>query len=201
MSLKESATQKVRIGDSHLDIVTYTTKYKNFGIEKMIINYLNEIPPEDLKGLGKINIYHDTPDYFTRKISGGYYSKEQKVIAEIDIYLYRALPYILINEPFASLRNKIFFIMFGELFIASTLFHELGHHKYTDVIHKQYRDDEASEKDAEDYATKLLWKVFPFRYRYYSFFNELYRFLYKKRIKKTEKIRMKENNSMMPPAD
>jgi hypothetical protein len=203
MISKESATQKVRIGDSYIDIVTYTPKYKNCGIEKMIVKYLHKIPKEDIKGLGKINVFHSTPDNFPRKISGKFYSKKwrRKGVAEINIYLYQTLAYMLIDEPFAWFRNKIFLIMFGKLFLANILFHEIGHHKYTDVSPKKYMNKEDEEKDAVDYATKLLWKAFPLRYRYYDFFNKLYRFLYKKRIKKAEKISMKETNSTMPPAN
>jgi hypothetical protein len=195
MILKESATQRVRTGASNIDIATYTQKYKDYGIEKMIIKYLYKIPLEDLKGLGKINIYHDTPDYFPRKISGGYYSKEQKGVAEINIYLYHALAYMLVEGPYTWLRNKIFLMSFGKLFIASTLFHEIGHHKYTDVFPKKYKDKEEYEKDAVDYANKLLWEVFPFRFRHYHFFNNIYKILYKERIKKAEKIGMNEVNS------
>ncbi|GBE38172.1 TPR repeat-containing protein YrrB [bacterium BMS3Bbin08] len=191
--MKKPLTKTFKMEQAEIEIVTHTQKYKPYEIEKNIIEYLYKVPKRDLKGISKINIYDDCPDYFPENIAGSYYPRELKGKAEIDIYLYHALPYMLVDELLARFRNKLFLLLFGKVFIAYHLFHEIGYHKYTEIFPKLYKhkDKEESDKDAVDYSNKLLGNVFPFRMRYYNFFNILYKFLYRERIKKAEKIRSK----------
>lgn len=178
--------------DFDFEINDNAVMYKQYDIKKYVIKYLKAVPKEDLHGIARINIYDDSPSHFPKDKSGGYYpAGSLGQSAEIDLFLDQILGCML-NETrekafLSMLSNELFLLLAGKLFLANTLFHEIGHHKYAIISPKQYKTQEEIEEDAKTYATQLLWKIYPVRYRYYNAMNKLYKFLYKKRIEKYEK--------------
>ena len=199
MSLRENDdmvnTHKIKIGEQEIEINDHTKEYKKYDVLKYILKYLYYVPIEDLKFIGKINIYDDSPSYFPKDRSGGLYPLGYiSEYAELDLYLNHILAYMphISKDSFTSkIKDKFYLMTSGKLFIASTLFHEIGHHKYDVVSPKEYRTIEEQEKDATDYENELLWKAHPFIYRNYNIFNRLYKYLHRRRLKKAQQIQTK----------
>jgi|SRR5208283_2635915 len=171
-----------------------TSEHNKYHVSKYIFKYLKVVPEEDLRGIENINIYDDTPSHFPKHMSGGYYSPNTVSRgAEIDLFLNHMLGYMTQvaekNTLLNRLSNKIFLMLFGKLFIANTLFHEIGHHKYNVISPKAYKTEADAEKDAKNYADNLLEKIYPLLPRHYTILNKLYKDLCRKRIERYEAIK------------
>jgi hypothetical protein len=182
---------RVKINNIAIEIADYTVQYGQYNVHKLIVKCLFAIPESALQGIGTINIYDNTPSHIPQDKSGGYYPPNTiNKSAVIDIYLNQTLghmPYISNKDNyFAKIKNWIFFILFGKLFIESTLFHEIGHHQYDVISPKVYKTEEEAEEDVKKYADELYGKRHPFLIRDYDIWNNLYHYLYKNRIEKAE---------------
>jgi len=133
-----------RKGCLGIELNNRTDHYKNYNIEKCLVNIIRKIPREDLIGLDKINIYDDC---FPKAQTGLYYPPN--IISkgsQIDIYLNPSLGYMAsIGNKIgflSKISDKIFLISFGKLFLAEALLHEVGHHKHIAILKKQYKSSE-----------------------------------------------------------
>jgi tetratricopeptide (TPR) repeat protein len=173
-----------------IELNNCTDHYKNYNIEKYLVNIIRKIQREDLVGLDKINIYDDC---FPKEQTGLYYPPE--IIskgAQIDIYLDPSLGYM------ASIRDKkglggklgekLFIILFAKFFLAGTLLHEVGHHKYIAILKKQYETSAEQEQDANNYFNINYPKLYPSIPQYYNIINGLYRLLFKTRIEESNRF-------------
>ena len=176
------------MGLGSFGLAYYGQKFQYKQIEKWIAKYVSEVPEEDWTGIDRVYVYDEAPADGRQDVSGGYYPPGQVADgAGIAIYLSQTLGYIFSfhrkSRSLIELRNRIFLITFGKLFIEHTLFHEVGHHKY--------RLQPDNEKEAGNYAHELFVKVHPFIHRYYRFMNGIYRFLYVDRRRHDDEIRSK----------
>ena len=147
------------MGLESFGLAYYGQKFQYKQIEKWIAKYVSEVPEEDWAGIDKVYVYDKAPANGRQDVSGGYYPPGQVGDgAEIAIYLNQTLGYMfsftIENRFLIELRNRIFLIGFGKLFIEHTLFHEVGHHKY--------RSQPDNEQDAANYGDELFVKVHPF---------------------------------------
>jgi len=178
-----------RVKNSNTELRNYSKDYKNYNLERSINKSLNVVPAEDLVGIDKINIYDSA---LQSEQSGKYHPPNLTGKgAEIDLYLHQTLGYMTLiqrrNNIFDKIRNEIFLISFGRLFIAGTLFHEIGHHKYATIVSKHYSASVEQEEGANNYANTLLLKNFPI-IKYYGLVNALYNLLFWRRIRKSNKF-------------
>lgn len=185
---------RVKIGDIVIEIADYTNQYGQYNVHKLIVKCLFSIPENDLQGIGTINIYDNAPNHIPQDKSGGYYPPNAiNKSAAIDIYLNQTLgymPYISNRDNyFTKIKNWMFFLLFGKLFIENTLLHEVGHHQYNVIFPKVHKTEEEAEGDVKKYADELYRKRHPFMIRCYDFWNNLYHYFYKNRIEKAEKTR------------
>jgi hypothetical protein len=138
-------------------------KIKNTLNNKLFFYYMNRIinklmkfiPQSHLVGLDRIIIY----DTFSGKdkINAAYYlSRDSNSHASIEISfysVYHGRPMILLFLPFI-----------GKFLLASTLYHEIGHHHHHSLQHGVKRDK--SEDYAEKYKKEILreafwgWRIF-----------------------------------------
>jgi len=175
-----------------IELNNYSNNYKNYNIEKYIVNIIGKLPEEDLTGLDKINIYDDS---YPKTRTGLYYPPS--IIskgAQIDIYLEQSLGYMnLIRSKIGLLNqisNKIFLIFFGRLFLAENLLHEIGHHKHIAILNKQYETSEAQEEDADSYSMAYYRELHPLISKYYIYriLNRFYHLLFKRRIERSNRL-------------
>lgn len=179
----------IKTEDVDIIINDFTIEYKKYKIYKLVTKYLRLVPSEDLKGIKLINIYDDKPVHFPKHFAGGYYRGGLlSKYAEIDIFLNQTLRYMIQTSKknlFSKLRNRFFLKLFGRLFVAHVLFHEIGHHKFcekTEVLEKE-------EKTATDYADELIAKAHPFIYSNYYFFDRIHKYIFQKGIHRAEQQR------------
>jgi hypothetical protein len=106
----------------------------------------------------------------------------------IEIYLYECLgdmPKIAVEHRILGvLRNKIFLFLFGKIFLAGDLFHEVGHLRQSSILWEASDSNDKSEEDAFKYENMLLGVAFPFFQHHYSTVNAIYKWLYRARIRK-----------------
>lgn len=172
-----------------ININDATVKCRTYNPSIYISKYILYVPKNDLVGIENINLYDFSPEHFPRGKSGGYYPpRSHGDLAEIDIYVDSVLGNITSfphrYKVLSKLNNHIFVYLFGQLFLADCLFHEIGHHKFTSeasIINAS--DIEASEKYAQNYANCILRSVYPSLPIFYSAFNWFYKTLYKSRIR------------------
>jgi hypothetical protein len=168
----------------------HTTLYKPYGISKRLSTLMDIIPNEDLQGLSAIHIYDDS---FPKEITGKYYpAGVRDQFAEIEIYINQTLGHlVLISDEkcrFHTVRNRVFLSTFGMMFLAESLFHEIGHHKFMGVDLKEYKTSTDQETDAKNYADQLVRKAFPYLLLYYPFTNMIYHLLFRRLIKKVTNL-------------
>lgn len=128
----------------------------NFDFEKNINLLLKFVPESHLTKLDKIKIVNCEG----RKIRkyGGYYSGESEGCSPVIV--------ICANHIFQGCPKIFFYIpFFPRLFLASNLYHEIGHH-YQRLQHGIKKED--WEKDAENY-TKTMEKIVFRHYRWILF--------------------------------
>jgi len=176
------------MGLGSFGLAYYGQKFQYKQIEKWIAKYVSEVPEEDWTGIDTVYVYDEAPAHDRQDVSGGYWPPGQVGNgAGIAVYLNQTLGYMFSfpgkSSLLMELRNRIFLITFGKLFVEHTLFHEVGHHKYG------VQPD--NEKDADNYANELFVKVHPFIHRYYRFVNGIYRFLYRDRRGHDDETRSK----------
>jgi hypothetical protein len=190
-------TFKIKVGDSLIELLDYTHEYKKYNVVSLIVKYIQTVPEEDLKGLSVISIFDRTPRHFPQHKAGGYSPLGNRG-ATIDIFLSDALGHMTYpaerQDILSVIKNKLFLILFGKFFIIETLFHEIAHHKYTIISPREYKTAEATEEDAKKYTNDLLGSTFPFLGHYYDLLNRAYKYLYRQRIERSDKI-----SSDIPP--
>ncbi len=123
--------------------------------------------------------------------SGGYFTAEDNALeGVVHIYIDNSLLFITTFQHkysrLGQVCDKVFVLLFGRIFIANCLFHEIGHHKFMTVNKTSGGVD--GENYARDYAYRLLNKHI---YLAHSFkvLDWVYRALYKKRIDHAMKCR------------
>ncbi len=137
-------------------IITETAQceLKRFGfdIRKSIKRILRYIPLEDLRGISHIlvnDVMTVRPEKH-KKLMAAYFKEQNKKKAHIELYLKGLFGHI--SDP-ANLRKLLPIQEYG---LASTLFHEVGHH--VREIRTHSIRNRLNEKFAERYAWELLSK-------------------------------------------
>lgn len=185
----------------NIKVIDSTEIYSTYGLKRYVLRYLGALPEEDLFGIDKAIIYDDSPPELGFVISGGYSGMKPDGSAEIYLYVGPMLGFMIEttnhDELFPRVMNRVFLVLFGRMFVADAVFHEVGHYRY-EVSRPEgetsTRHDE--EHAAGEYAIAMLARTFPVNQRYYNFFNWLYKMLYRKRIKRAAEFRRERNRDL-----
>lgn len=157
-------------------------EHRPYKIKNYVLRYLKYIPKDDIVPGMTIRLLDSIPPHIPNKHAAAACYEHGEAPPVIDLYLKEALGYLpdaALSSPFCGrLLNFIFLSLFGKVFIAASLFHEIGHLRQAVTIEHQ----SSLEEDAKQYENSLLSTTFPFRQRNYSVLNGIYRLLYRKRI-------------------
>lgn len=172
-----------------ITLVDFAEKHCRYKIRQYIAKFLLAVPAEDLRGITRIRLHDDVPLHIpNRNAAAGFFAPEQTENdgTWIEIYLGPTLLYLPDMEKegamFVHFRNVIFLRLFGRIFLAASLFHEIGHHKHSVFLPRELETETESEEKAVSYENSLLSIAFPFLQQYYTVFNTCYRWLYRHRI-------------------
>ncbi len=178
----------------NVDIAIYGNLFLHNLLIKYVTRCLKVVPKEDIVGLSKINIYEDMPAHISKDYRGMYYPNSSKrESAVIDIYLHLFIFYKFTSNKyldfFNRIREKIYIMLFGKIFIEDTLLHEIGHHKYNNMsFNGNGKSLDKEEEYAIEYGKKYLNVRHPLLNLYYTPANIIYRLLQKIRINKAIEV-------------
>ncbi|HVN97854.1 MAG TPA: hypothetical protein VMT62_15600 [Syntrophorhabdaceae bacterium] len=183
----------VEINGALITIEDYAIDHRQYPIRKYLAKYVRLVPKEDLASEIVIRLFDRIPHYVqNKKVAAACYPPEQmnngNLRTLIEIYLYECLgdmPKIAAEHRIVGvLRNKIFFFLFGKVFLAASLFHEVGHLRQSHLWLEGPESNDKDEADAVKYENILLEMAFPFSQHHYSLVNAIYKWLYRVRIRK-----------------
>jgi hypothetical protein len=171
--------------DLMIKINDFTRECKKHNSLSRVMTLISYVPVEDLEDIEFINLYDSPPSHLPQDKSGSYYFPSYvSTGATIDIYVDRTLgdishlPHRLSILKIIS--DKLFICLFGKVFLASCLFHEIGHHRY--YLNQIEGSIDNEEDYANVYADRIIGNVYPLLPKFHSLVNKAYHLLYRKRI-------------------
>lgn len=126
------------------------SKFIGFLLARRVKTLIRIVPKEHLMGLDQIVLVDVISSKKSKNMGGLYRKKQDREPCSIELSvdsIYRGMPKLLHAVPFAA-----------SFVLASTLYHEIGHHYQTRLTHGIGRRE--SEDFAEKYSKEMMKKRF-----------------------------------------
>jgi tetratricopeptide (TPR) repeat protein len=157
----------INIGGKDIFLIDEAPRHRHYPLYKDIARFLKQVPEDHLANLDHIILLDEAPCYDKDNTAGRYCSPANTGAgAAIVLFLNNTLAFMPIetkNSLWSAIKDRFCLWFFGRPFLASTLFHEIGHHYFMTVLHKLRETEEAYEADASAYQDEYLRRMSWFR--------------------------------------
>jgi len=165
--IESTGDVRIEIGGKDILLIDEAPRHHRYPVWRHIARFLKQVPEDHLANLDHIILLDEAPCYDKDNTAGRYCSPANTGAgAAIVLFLSNTLAFMPMetkNSLWSAIKDGFCLWFFGRMFLASTLFHEIGHHYYVTVLHKVRDTEEANEADARAYQDEYLSRISSFR--------------------------------------